>query len=107
MAPFPGPGGKRQISIGGGGTPRWRRDGKELFYLALNRQLMSAEVNGKKDSFEVGPVRPLFRTRAAAPALTYDVTADGQRFLVINSVDEEQSSPLTLVVNWNAGLKFP
>ena len=79
--------------------------GTELFYLALNRQLMSTEVNGKKDSFEVGPVRPLFRTRAAAPALTYDVTADGQRFLVINSVDEEQSSPLTLVVNWNAGLK--
>jgi dipeptidyl aminopeptidase/acylaminoacyl peptidase len=105
VAPFPGPGGKRQISVGGGGTPRWRRDGKELFYLAPDRQLMSVEVNGKGEAFEVGAVRPLFRTRAAAPALTYDVTADGQRFLVINSVEEEESSPLTLVVNWNAGLK--
>jgi serine/threonine protein kinase/Tol biopolymer transport system component len=105
VAPFPGPGGKRQISTGGGGTPRWRRDGKELFYLAPDRQLMAAEVNGKGGAFEIGAVRPLFRTRAAAPALTYDVTADGQRFLVINSVEEEESSPLTLVVNWNAGLK--
>jgi hypothetical protein len=105
VAPFPGPGGKRQISTGGGGTPRWRRDGKELFYLAPDRRLMSVEVFGKGVAFEIGAVRPLFRTRAAAPALTYDVTADGQRFLVINSVEEEESSPLTLVVNWNAGLK--
>jgi Tol biopolymer transport system component len=105
VAPFPGPGGKRQVSVAGGGTPRWRRDGKELFYLAPDRQLMAAEVNGKGGAFEIGAVRPLFRTRAVAPALTYDVTADGQRFLVINSVDEEASSPLTLVVNWNAGLK--
>jgi hypothetical protein len=105
VAPFPGPGGKRQVSTGGGGIPRWRRDGKELFYLALDRQLMSAEVNGKGGAFEIGAVRPLFRTRAAAPALTYDVTADGQRFLVINSVEDEESSPLTLVVNCTAGLK--
>jgi hypothetical protein len=105
VAPFPGPGGKRQVSVSGGGTPRWRRDGKELFYLASDRQLMSADVNGKGVAFEVGAVRRLFRTRAAAPALTYDVTADGQRFLVINSVDMEESSPLTLVVNWTAGLK--
>jgi Tol biopolymer transport system component len=105
VAPFPGPGGKRQVSAAGGGTPRWRRDGKELFYLTPDRQLMAAEVNGKGGAFEIGAVRALFRTRAAAPALTYDVTADGQRFLVINSVEEEESSPLTLVVNWNAGLK--
>jgi Tol biopolymer transport system component len=104
VAPFPGPGGKRQVSIDGGGTPRWRRAGEELFYLTSDRQIMSAEVNGKGGAFEVGAVRPLFRTRAAAPALTYDVTADGQRFLVINSLEEE-SLPLTLVVNWNAGLK--
>jgi eukaryotic-like serine/threonine-protein kinase len=105
VAPFPGPGGKRQVSTGGGATPRWRRDGKELFYLASDSQLMSTEVNGKGVAFEIGAVRPLFRTRAAAPALTYDVTADGQRFLVINSVEEEESSPLTLVVNWTAGVK--
>jgi hypothetical protein len=100
VAPFPGPGGKRQVSMSGGGTPRWRRDGKELFYLAPDKKLMSAEVNGKGGMFEIGTVRQLFQTRATSPALLYDVTADGQRFLVINSVEAEEASPLTLVVNW-------
>ena len=73
--------------------------------MTSDRKLMSAEVNGKGGIFEVGAVKPLFQTRAVSPAMLYDVTADGQRFLVINSVEEEESSPLTLVVNWNAGLK--
>ena len=105
VAPFPGPGGKRQVSVRGGSVPRWRRDGKELFYMGLDKKLMSAEVNGKGGTFEVGAVKPLFQTRAVAPSMLYDVTPDGQRFLVINSVEEEESSPLTLVLNWNAGLK--
>jgi serine/threonine protein kinase len=105
VAPFPEPSGKRLVSVSGGGMPRWRRDGRELFYISPDRKLMSAEVNGKGGAFEVGAVKPLFQTRAVSPAMLYDVTPDGQHFLVINSVTEEESSPLTLVVNWNAGLK--
>ena len=96
-------GGKWQISTTGGGFPRWRRDGSEIFYLAADNRLMAASVNGRGSSFEVGMVTPLFLTRAPAGGYQYDVSADGQRFLV-NSVREADSTPVTVVVNWTAAL---
>ena len=63
VAPFPGPGGKWQISTAGGTFPRWRRDGTEIFYLAPDNKMMAAAVNGKGSNFEVGAVKPLFETR--------------------------------------------
>ncbi len=105
VAPFPGPGGKRQISTAGGSFPKWRGDGKEIFYLAPDNKLMGAEVNGHGATLEVGAVRPLFEARPAGPGYVYDVTADGQRFLVNTAVEQKVSSPITLVINWTADLK--
>lgn len=70
------------ISMGGAGQPRWRRDGRELFYLMEDGTIMSAEVNGEGSDFRVGTKQALFRVRALRVRYPYDVTADGQRFLV-------------------------
>ncbi len=106
VAPFPGPGGKRQISTSGATVPaRWRGDGKEIFYLAPDNKLMAAEVNGQGATLEVGAVRALFEVRRGGPGSVYDVTGDGQRFLVNTAVEQKTSSPITLVVNWTADLK--
>jgi eukaryotic-like serine/threonine-protein kinase len=105
VAPFPGPGGKWQISTAVGTYPRWRRDGTEIFYLAPDNKLMAAAVNGKGSKFEVGAVKPLFETRALDPTRnSFAVSADGQRFL-INTDPQTSSAPITVVLNWAAGLK--
>ena len=105
VAPFPGPGGKRQVSTGGGIQPRWRRDGTEIFYLAPDNKLMAAAVNGRGASFEVGTVKPLFETRGAGLRYQYAVNPDGQRFLMNTASEQAASAPITVVVNWTAGLK--
>ena len=106
VAPFPGKGGKRQVSTAGGTFPRWRRDGRELFYIAPGGRLMAATVGAQGSGFEVGAVTPLFDTRARTNLrYPYDVTADGQRFLVNTLGDELSPEPFTLVVNWTAGLR--
>jgi serine/threonine protein kinase/Tol biopolymer transport system component len=106
VTPFPGPGGKWQISTGGGGFPRWRHDGNEIFYLAPDNKLMAAAVNGKGSSFEVGAVKPLFETRAVVGLRNrYAVSADGQRFLINTAPEQAASAPITVVLNWTAGLK--
>ena len=103
VAAFPGAGGKRQISTAGGNAPRWRRDGKELIYLTPNNTLMAASVNGQGASFEVTSVTTLFETRRSSPEFPYDVSADGQRFLIISAADDATSSGITVAVNSNAG----
>ncbi|MGH9773895.1 MAG: protein kinase domain-containing protein [Candidatus Acidiferrales bacterium] len=111
---FPGHQGKWQISQSGGSMPRWRHDGKELFYLAPNSQLMAAEVNWSGSTFDVAAVHPLFHLRLApgpplydlgptAGQVGYDVSPDGQRILV-NSPVEADTSPITVILNWPAGL---
>jgi Tol biopolymer transport system component len=105
VKPFPGPAGRWQVSTGGGTRPKWRRDGKELFYMGDDDKIMSAEIRMKGTAIEVGTVKPLFQARAQRPGSLYDATADGQRFLVNTSVVEQASSPVTLVVNWPAGVK--
>jgi WD40 repeat protein len=105
VAPFPGPGGKWQISTGGGANPRWRRDGTEIFYLSDDNKLMAATVNGKGTSFEVGTVKPLFQTRLTTLRYEYGVSADGQRFLINAAPESVASAPFTVVLNWTAGLK--
>jgi Tol biopolymer transport system component len=106
VAPFPGPGGKWQISTAGGYFPRWRHDGSEIFYLSPDNRLVTASVNGKGPGFEVGAVKPLFATRTVfAAGYQYDVSADGQRFLINAAPEQTASSPITVVLNWTAGLK--
>jgi Tol biopolymer transport system component len=104
---FPGGGGKRQVSTGGGAHPRWRRDGRELFYYTGDGKLMAAPVrNG--ESFDVGSAVSLFEFRSGTVQeifAPYAVTADGQRFLINAIVETEPNAPLTVVVNWAAGVK--
>src|SRR5262245_16575660 len=104
---FPEGGGKRQVSNGGGGSPRWRRDGRELFYYSGDGKLMSAQVR-RGESFETSSPVPLFefsaglaRTRYAP----YAVSRDGQSFLINEVADFEPNAPLTVVINWAAELK--
>ena len=101
--PFPGPGGKRQISTSGGSEPRWRRDGKELYFLDADERLTALPVNATSAGFDVGPPQPLFVVRRGGERRVYDVSADGQRFLV-NMLDEQAvAAPVNLVVNWAPG----
>ena len=105
VAPFPGPGGKRQISSGGGRSPRWRRDGREIFYITdTGGDLMAAEVVARGGTLEVGRVQKLFDGFPSASDFPYDVSADGQKFLVLD-LGTNLSRPLTLLENWTAALR--
>lgn len=103
---FPTATGRWQVSVAGGIQPKWRRDGKELFYLALDGTLMAVPLQlGALP--EVGTPEPLFQTRIdATTGFTwhqYDVSPDGQRFLV--NTPETLTSPLMVIANWPALIK--
>jgi serine/threonine protein kinase len=104
VAPFPGPGGKWQISRTGGTLPRWRQDGKEIEYVAPGNTLMAAPVTMNGRRVEVGPVIKLFQVHPVTPRYFYDVSSDGQRFLV-NSSSERAATPITLITNWTVALR--
>jgi hypothetical protein len=76
-------------------------DGAEIFYLAPDDTLMAAAVNGKGPNFEVGDRRPLVQMPVGETRYGYCVSPDGQRFLIVSPPD---STPITVVVNWKAGL---
>jgi len=104
--PLPGPGGKRQISSGGGHFPLWRHDGRELFYATPDGRLMAAQVAERNGTLELGEVRKLFGGLVRPLGrYIYDVSADGQKFLLIEDDDTASSHPLTLVQNWPMLLK--
>jgi serine/threonine protein kinase len=109
VTPFPGPGGKWRVSTAGGVEPTWRHDGREIFYLAPDGKLMAATVNGRGSTFEIGSAQSLFETSLRLQVGTnptfYDASADGERFLLNILVDDPRAAPMTLVVNWPAGLK--
>jgi serine/threonine protein kinase len=92
--------GKWQISTAGGTRPHWRRDGKELFYLSNDNKIMAVEITAKSSTIEIGAVRPLFQTYPVTVANNYDVSGDGQRFIVNSLVEGQATSSITLVVNW-------
>lgn len=112
VQPFPDPsGGKWQISREGGLYPRWRRDGRELFYLDATRRIVAVSVT-TEGRFSVGKSTPLFETsintaglRGITPDYPYDVMPDGQRFLISSPLGVTDTAPITVVVNWTAGLK--
>ena len=95
--------GKWQISTEGGYTPKWSRDGKELFYIAADGKFMSVLVNAGA-TFEAGVPKALFQTAFAGFPVGgynhYAVSADGQRFLMNMPVGRGYDSPITVVVNW-------
>lgn len=97
---------KWQVSLSGGHQPRWRRDCKELFYMAADNTLIAVPVMSRGSKFEAGPAHPLFRTN---PPLTsdhfsYDVLPGGSRFIV-NTAAPERAAPITLVENWLSDFK--
>jgi Tol biopolymer transport system component len=109
VSPFPSFGSKWQVSRGGGEEPRWRSDGKELFYLAPDGKLMAVDVK-PGSGFEAGSPIPLFlaHPRQAISAMdffAYDVTSDGQRFLVNTRVDTSNSAPLSVILNWSTEME--
>ncbi len=103
---FPQSGGKWLVSTGGGAQPHWRRDGKELFYIAADRSMMAVDINTGA-TFEPAAPRPLFPTRVSGYSSPnrYVVTGDGQRFLVNSPAAEVSHTPITIVLNWTANLK--
>jgi serine/threonine protein kinase len=104
VQPFPGLGGRIQISSGGGGQAVWSRNGQEITYIAPDRKLMSVAFDEEKKS--VSTPRVLFQTRIIAPTFVstqYDVAPDGR--FVINSLVSNNSSPLTMLDKWTAELK--
>lgn len=109
IRPFPGPGGKWQVSTKGGTRPHWRGDGKELFFVAPDLKGMSVEIKTNDATVAVGFERPLFQFGSFIGfGITrgfYDVSSDGQKFLVETTQGDVFSVPVTLVVNWLDELK--
>ncbi len=104
---FPAAAGKWQVSRGGGTEPRWRGDGKEIFYIGLSGMLTAVSANSES-VFATGAPVPLFQIRGRAPisstdVFTYDVAKDGKRFLVNRYVRPEHVEPLSILVNAPAG----
>ncbi len=99
--------GKWEVSNGGGILPRWRHDGRELFYISTDNRIMSAEITEQESSLLIGKVQSLFRVNPVpfAGGSNYDVTGDGKKFVVASLASSQESEPLALVVNWNALLK--
>jgi Tol biopolymer transport system component len=104
---FPGPGGQSQISTSGGIQTRWRRDGKELYYIAPDGKLMAVPITAKGATLDAGIPVALFQTRIwgggtnAFNRQQYDVAPDG-RFLISVTPEESTNTPLTLLLNWKA-----
>jgi Tol biopolymer transport system component len=99
VVPYPGPGGKSQVSTDGGASPQWSRDGRELFYRTGDR-MMAVDVR-LGAAFQAGTPRMLFERNANA----YDPAPDGKRFLLITQDTPGQSSEIRVVLNWVEELK--
>ncbi len=110
---FPAKGDKIPISTGGGSQPKWRGDGRELFYYTPDRKLMAVEVNGEGSEFKVGIAQPLFEIRVSGAGVDrgfpgsgyYTPARDGKRFLVAGTPESPERQQIAVVLNWTADLK--
>ncbi len=103
VQPFPGPGAPELVSTSGGAQVRWRRDGRELFYIALDGRLMAVPIRFPTDGqVQTGAPVPLFATRVGGAVQVdrqkYVVSPDGQRFLL--STVDVSTSPIRVILNW-------
>ena len=94
--PFPGPGAKVQISLGGGRSPRWPRAGRELFYIGPDNRVMAVSLTERGSSVSAETPHALFTLREGD---SYDVAPDGQRFLVNRAISD--AGPITMLLNWS------
>jgi hypothetical protein len=97
-------GGKWQVSTGGGTEPRWNADGKELYFLTLDRKVMAVDVTAGS-IFQVGAPKLLFQAPVQVFNSPGEYTVDGKRFLFLAPVEQTVQTPFTIVLNWEAGLK--
>ena len=108
VQPYPGPGGKWQISTEGGAEPTWNRNGRELFYRSTDK-MMAVNI-ATQPSFVVSKPKVLFEGQyvpTSPTSLTYDVSPDGQRFLMLKPSESAEVAPtqIDVVLNWFEELK--
>jgi eukaryotic-like serine/threonine-protein kinase len=110
VAAFPTGAGRRRVSVEGGSQPRWRRDGRELFFLAADARLMAVAVRAGEPA-EFGAPVSLFRSPTATSNRSelatwndYDVSPDGQRFLIRVDLISRDTMPVTVALGWAAGI---
>ena len=101
VATFIGPGARVQVSRAGGVQPRWNPSGGELFFKTPDNTLTAVPIESATGNFSVGAPVPLFQI-VEFMGWTYDVTADGQRFLVREPLTEGDVSPITLLTDWTS-----
>jgi Tol biopolymer transport system component len=104
VAPVASPGARRAVSTTGGVAPRWRADGRELFFLAPGGAIMAVPMPADTRRPPGTPVA-LFTLSAAMHGRSYDVTPDGQRFVVNEVVAAIANSPISVILNWAADLR--
>ena len=109
VRPYPGPGSQQLVSRGGGIQPRWRQDGRELFYVAADSRMMAVPIHLplKGEALEIGAPVPLFTARlreSANQQFGFIVDPAGQRFLMSIVADQTSTTPITIVQNWAASL---
>jgi Tol biopolymer transport system component len=105
---FPTAGNRIRVSIGGGRWPRWRRDGKELFYLAPDSHIMAATIDTKGPELRTSAAQPLFQapeTPGTVERAQFIPNVDGTKFLVNARVDTHEPVGISVIVNWRAALK--
>ncbi len=105
VRPFPGPGGRWQVSTGGGHEPMWSRDGRELLFKLADGRLMATAYTAKGDSFTAGKPRVWteIRLRRSASGRSYDIAPDGKRLAAITAEDSQTDKPpthLTILLNF-------
>ena len=108
VQPYPADGGKWQVSTDGGTQPRWRADGKELFYLTVDNKVMAADIQAG-ETFRAGVPRMLFQAPEVNSILPetifhYDVADNGRRFLIDVVAEDTGRTPVTIVLDWQAEL---
>jgi Tol biopolymer transport system component len=103
VIPYPGPGEKTRVSTEGAEIVRWSRDGRELLFLATDGRFMSAPVK-TSPSLQLGEPKALFNLGGRSNWRSFDVSADGKRFLAVVPEVVADREPLRVVVNWPAGV---
>lgn len=109
VSPFPSVNGKWQVSNAGGQEPKWRNDGKELFYMSTDGKITAVSVSAGS-SFQAGTPVSLFQTHRRQPMssqdlFSYDVSSDGQKFLIATKLDEPNAAPLSVLLNWASDME--
>ena len=115
VQPFPRGSGKWQVSTNGGQYPRWRRDGRELFYMTLSSggKMMAVDTTATNGTFQAGTPKALFDTAFVnlphnGPYHAFAVSPDGQRFLIPqfpSNTPQATAAPVAVVINWEAALQ--